>query len=139
MKQAGFTLVEIMITVAIVAILASIALPAYQDYVISSRLSEATSALANKRVTIEQWFQDKRTYEGAPGCANDATTSSVFSFSCGGTESTTAYTLTATGSGQVSGFGFSINQDGVRITTGVGSGWTPPSGNCWVRSKGGAC
>ncbi|HET7775925.1 MAG TPA: pilin, partial [Azospira sp.] len=46
--QHGFTLIELMISVVIISILAAIALPAYQDYVTRSRLSEATSALSAK-------------------------------------------------------------------------------------------
>ena len=136
MKQRGFTLIEIMVVVAIVAILASIALPSYQDYVIGSRLAEATSTLASKRVQMEQFFQDARTYSGAPACTSE--TVGRFTYACSAADDT-SFTLGATGSGQVANFGFTIDQDGTRITTGVGSGWTPPSGNCWVRSKGGAC
>ena len=82
-KQSGFTLIELMIVVAIVGILATIAYPSYSDYVIRGRIPEATSALAAKRVQLEQFFQDNRTYVGAPACAaDDATTSRFFNFSC---------------------------------------------------------
>ena len=60
--QSGFTLLELMIVVVVVAILASIAYPAYTDYIIRSRIPEATSTLATKRIQMEQWFQDNRTY-----------------------------------------------------------------------------
>ena len=70
-KQSGFTLIELMIVVAIVGILATIAYPSYTDYVIRGRIPDATSGLAAKRVQMEQFFQDNRTYVGAPACAAD--------------------------------------------------------------------
>ena len=146
MKQSGFTLIEIMVTVAIVAILATIALPSYQEYVTRSRFSDATSALANKRVQIEQFFQDARTYEGAPGCADDdadsaSPTSTLFDFSCGDTANENGFTLTASGRAgtPMAGFTFTINEAGNRASTvPAGSGWTA-NPNCWIRAKGGTC
>ena len=64
----GFTLIEIMITVAIIAILASIALPSYTDYIRRGKIPEATSALLALKTKFEQFFQDNRTYCVAGGC-----------------------------------------------------------------------
>jgi len=58
----GFTLIEVMITVAIVAILAAVGVPAYSDYLLRGRLVEGPNTLGSERVLMEQYFQDNRTY-----------------------------------------------------------------------------
>jgi len=78
--QRGFTLIELMIVVAIIAILSTIAYPAYTDYITRGKITEATSALASKRILMEQFFQDNRTYASAPACNSDTATSSNFTF-----------------------------------------------------------
>ena len=50
----GFTLIELMITVAVIAVLSAIALPSYTDYVTRSKLAEAYAHLADLRVKMEQ-------------------------------------------------------------------------------------
>ena len=66
-SNSGFTLIEVMITVAIVAILAAIAVPSYNEYVQRARITEATSALADMRNKMEQYFQDNRTWTPGGG------------------------------------------------------------------------
>ena len=68
-RARGFTLIELMIVVGIMAILASIAIPSYSEYVRRSRITEAVSALSGMRVKMEQYFQDNRTYAGACAAA----------------------------------------------------------------------
>jgi type IV pilus assembly protein PilE len=146
-RGKGFTLIEVMVVVAIIGILASIALPSYQDYVTRSRIPDATSALASKRVQMEQFFQDNHTYACAtctgavaPPCASDTSTSKYFTFSCSVAGTDTVYTLQAVGTGPMTGFKFTIDQDNQKatvISAGAPSGWT--SASCWATKKGGVC
>ncbi len=58
----GFTLIEVMITVAVIAILAAVALPSYIEYVTRSKLVEAKTNLSDMRTRLEQYFLDNRKY-----------------------------------------------------------------------------
>lgn len=137
--QKGFTLIELMIVVAIIGILSAIAYPSYIDYVIKGKIPDATSNLATKRVQMEQWFQDNRQYTGgAPACTNDTTSSQYFNFSCTALTAT-AYTLQATGKNSMAGFTYTIDQSNARTSTVTGvSGWSSNT-SCWVTKKGGTC
>ena len=55
-QQAGFTLIELMIVVAIIGILAAIALPAYQDYTIRTRVSEGLTLAAGAKTAVAETF-----------------------------------------------------------------------------------
>ena len=62
--QKGFTLIELMIVVAIIAILAAIALPAYQDYVARSQVSEAASLTSGAKTAVSEEFANTGTFAG---------------------------------------------------------------------------
>jgi type IV pilus assembly protein PilE len=137
----GFTLIEVMITVAIVAILASIAMPSYTAYIQRSRITEAVAGLSEMKVKMEQYFQDSRTYVGA--CADGTVAplpsgdrAKYFSFSCP-TLTAGAFTATATGTGNMLNFVYTINEANVRATT--GTDWGVTSTSCWVLKKDGSC
>lgn len=128
----GFSLVEILVVIVIVSILSAIALPAYNEYIARGRIVEAHSALSASKMTIEQFFQDNRTYVGAQCPTNNSRIG--FNYSCN--FAATTFTVTATGTGPSVGFVFTINQSNVQATTSAPTGWATSS-TCWVTRKGG--
>lgn len=134
-RTKGFTLIELMIVVAIIGILSAIAIPAYTDYVTRSKIPEATSNLADLRVRMEQHFLDNRTYVGGP-CT---TAGKYFTFSCTAGEPTAStYVIQAVGGTGVTGFTYTIDHANQKRTTAVPSGWTS-NALCWVTTKAGTC
>ena len=105
-KQRGFTLIELMITVAVVAILAAIALPSYQEQVRKSRRSEAISTLGELQLRQERWRANNPSYgtlSQITGSSSFNTNQKYYQFAVDDGVSATSYELTAapkTGSAQ---------------------------------------
>ena len=71
--QQGFTLIELMIVVAIIGILAAIAIPAYQDYTIRAQVSEGLNLASGAKVAVAEYYQNHGTMPTCnTGCATDA-------------------------------------------------------------------
>jgi type IV pilus assembly protein PilE len=141
-QHRGFTLIEVMIVVAIVAILAAIALPAYSDHMRRGQVPEAFTYLSDFKVKMEQYFQDNRNYgttacadgTNAPSWSNFATPQAkYFTFTC--TLNDGNYVLTATGSaGRATGHIYTISNTGAKTTTRL-KGHTVTM-NCWAVKEG---
>jgi len=140
-RSSGFTLIELMIVIAVIGILAAIALANYSEYVLRSKVSEAVSTLSQMSTKLEQYFQDNRSYVNScvagtvaplPAATNN------FTFSCP-TRTDITYTVRATGINQMAGFVYEISPDNVKKTVAVGAGWAGSGNDCWVLNKGGGC
>jgi len=158
LRTGGFTLLELMIVVAVVAILASIALPAYNDYVRRGQIQEAFGFLSDYRVKLEQYYQDNRNYGSTAACAADPTASTwnnfappsakYFTFSCSTNTRLSppdslqqSYTVTATGvpGSLANGHVYTIHENGERFTTRFKNVDIPdPGAKCWL-SKSSPC
>jgi len=154
LRTAGFTLLEVMIVVAIVGVLAAIALPSYADYVTRGRITEATTGLSNLRQLYEQFFLDNRSYLNA--CAQyqlqvqnqmqSTNGTPDFAVDCGGAgtagcpasvENAANYLLVVCGQGVMAGFSYTIDNTGAKTSAGPAA-WGA-NNNCWLIRKGGIC
>lgn len=136
----GFTLIEMMVAVALVAILAAVAMPNYREHVTRSQITEATQALSDARAAMEQHYLNQRAYTGGP-CATPATVG-TFTLVCSPSPSAEAYEITATGSQGTAGFTFSLDHHGSQRTKSLPAGWgsVPTGGHgCWIGRKGQTC
>jgi type IV pilus assembly protein PilE len=152
-RAAGFTLIELMIAVAIVAILASIAYPSYRNYVLRGQVIQATNGLSAVSANMERYFQDYRQYNsvaaGVPpmspcDTANYPITYGTFTITCVLNNPTTpGFVLTAAGAnpGPTAGFSYTINQAGTQgstVVTPAPTSWRITCTSTW-ETKAGTC
>lgn len=123
--QQGFTLIELMIVVAIIGILAAIALPAYQDYTVRAKVSEVILALSAPKTSIAEWYGTKGEMPPSAASAGFDTTGSKYLTS-----------LTYTGSGDNATLTGTVQNLGASDATGtidmVGTGNSTTGKVAWV-------
>lgn len=143
--RQGFTLIEVMIVVAIVAILASVALPAYSDYIRRGQIQEAFTNLSSFRIRLEQFYQDNKIYGDATTCGGAAATTLTaaelrgearyFTYTCSSVANGQTYTLTATGNtGHATGHTYRMDEGGNRTTTVFKGTTLGTAASCWLSS-----
>ncbi|MGY1488923.1 type IV pilin protein [Methylobacillus pratensis] len=137
--QKGFTLIELMVVVAIIAILASIAVPSYSRYVARAKVAEAISQLSDIRNRMERNYQDKRRYSCEDVVMPASPAVQYFTYACGTPNGDQTFLITATGVAAqgMTGYEFTINQDNARRTTAFPDATVPA--NCWITKHGGSC
>jgi len=111
-RQAGFTLIELMIVVAVVAILAAVALPSYQEYIKRSNRAEARAEVLRAEGWLERFNAENNRYtDNAANSANSGFSAAFTTVPAGGTARYTiaatltanSYSITATPTGSMNG------------------------------------
>ncbi len=95
-KQAGFTLIEQMIVIAIIGILAAVAIPAYQDYIARAQASEGMTLMAGMKTSVTEWHSDRGAFPTGPGSVNGVVRGKYVGDITFTPTNTTNFTMTAT-------------------------------------------
>lgn len=143
-NQKGFTLIEMMITVVIVGIILTIAVPSYQSYILRAKLGEARSTLAAFRLKMEQQYQNTGDYRDACNSNSVAIAPELkyFKISCEPDNQNKvtkdSYVIEISGEG----FTYTINEVRKKRTTAVPNGYELPitdEKQCWIVGKNREC
>lgn len=135
-RSRGFTLIELMVGLVVLAIISAVALPSYTSYIKRSKVPPALDALSAYATRMEQRYQDTGNYGTASCAVTFPSAPANFTMSCSLTNSGQGFTATATGSDSMAGYSYTIDQNGTRRTTAHPGG--TPSSACWS-TKGAVC
>lgn len=136
----GFSLIELMIAVAIVGVLAAIGVPSYKAHVVNAKVPDAFLGLSDLASKAQQFYLNNKNYDGFT-CATSAPATN-YTFTCaqgvGTGMAVQSITFTATGRGSLNGYVYTLDSAGTKTTAQTVSGGASSS-TCWLRTTGGAC
>lgn len=142
--QSGFTLIELIIVMAVIGILAGIALPAYQDYTKQGRVTEAATTLISLATQLEGRYLETRSYTDESNiCSLGFNNTEHFSFSCSiPNEGSQQYLLSATSTqlfSQTKTLILGLNEQGIKTSILLSGSTILGEYECWLRSINGEC